>query len=200
MDKAAMYKLTYGLFVLSAREGGKDNGCIINTAQQVTTSPNRITISVNKQNFTHDMITATGSFCVSILDRTVPFACFQRFGFQSGRDADKFAGLDSLRMANGILVPAEHVSAVISGQVVQTMDLGSHTLFLADVTDGVVRSGAEPVTYAQYQSDIKPKPQNGPKKGWRCKVCGYVYEGEELPPDFICPICKHGAADFERIG
>jgi flavin reductase (DIM6/NTAB) family NADH-FMN oxidoreductase RutF len=200
MDKAAMYQLTYGLFVLSAAEGGKDNGCIINTAAQVTTTPNRITIAVNKQNYTHDMILRTGLFNLAILDRTVPFEAFQRFGFQSGRDVDKFAGGKAVRMENGILMPAEHVTAWISGHVAQAIDIGTHTLFLSDVADAGVLSGLEPVTYALYQKEIKPKPQPTVKKGWRCKVCGYVYEGEELPADFVCPICKHGAQDFERIG
>lgn len=201
MDNKAMFQLTYGLFVLSGAENGTDNGCIINTAAQVTTTPNRITIAVNKQNFTHDLILRTGIFTVSVLDETAPFALFQRFGFQSGRNADKFSGLATARGENGVLRPAEHISAWISGKVVQTVDLGTHTLFVADVTDAQMSSGATPVTYNYYQANIKPKPQpDAPKKGWRCKVCGYVYEGEELPADFICPICKHGASDFEKIG
>lgn len=196
-----MFQLTYGLFVLSASENGKDGGCIINTATQVTVSPNRITIAVNKQNFTHDMIERTGLFTLSILDESAPFELFQRFGFQSGRTVDKFAGLSYEKGENGILRPAEHVSAWINGKVVQSVDLGTHTLFVADVEDAELSSGKTPVTYSYYQANIKPKPQpDAPKKGWRCKVCGYVYEGEELPPDFICPICKHGAADFEKIG
>ncbi|MDD2979913.1 MAG: flavin reductase [Hespellia sp.] len=200
MDNKAMYQLTYGLFVLSAKDGKKDNGCIINTAAQVTTTPNRITIAVNKQNFTHDMIKKTGAFNLSILDESVPFEVFQRFGFQSGRDVDKLDGIEALRAENGIVYLKEHASAFLSGKVVQEMDLGSHTLFLADVTDGELLSGGSPVTYTYYQSHIKPKPQTTEKKGYRCKICGYIYEGDPLPEDFICPICKHGAADFEKIG
>lgn len=199
MDKRAMYQLTYGLFVLSAKEGEKDNGCIINTTEQVTTSPNRITIAVNKQNYTHDMIMKTGEFNVSVLDESAPFSLFQRFGFQSGRDVDKFENFEVNRAKNGIICLKEHVSAYISAKVVQKMDLGSHTLFLADVTDGELVSGQNPVTYAYYQNNIKPQPEKTEKKGWRCKICGYIYEGEFLPEDFICPICKHGAADFEKI-
>ena len=199
MDKKAMYQLTYGLFVLTAKDGDKDNGCIINTAGQVTTSPNRITIAVNKQNYTHDMIKKTGEFNVSILDETAPFSTFERFGFQCGRDTDKIAGCPVLRAENGIVYLKENASAFISGKVVQEMDLGSHTLFLADVTDGEVLSGVNPVTYAYYQSNIKPKPEKTEKKGYRCKICGYIYEGDPLPEDFICPICKHGAVDFEKI-
>ena len=201
MNNLAMFKLTYGLFVLSTAENGKDTGCIVNTAAQVTTTPNRITIAVNKQNFTHDLILASGVFTVSVIDQSAPFELFQRFGFQSGRTADKFAGLPSVRGENGVLRPTEHISAYICGKVVQTVDLGTHTLFVADVTDADLVSGAEPVTYGYYQANIKPAPQStGVKKGWRCKICGYIYEGEELPADFICPVCKHGAADFEKIG
>lgn len=199
MDKTAMYKLTYGLFVLSARDGDKDNGCIINTAQQVTTAPNRITIAVNKQNYTHNMIQKTGQFNVSILDESAPFSIFERFGFQSGRNVNKLEGFEAGRTENGIVCLKEHASAVISAKVVSEMDLGSHTLFLADVTDAQVLSDVNPVTYGYYQSNIKPKPQKSDVKGYRCRICGYIYEGDPLPEDFICPICKHGAADFEKI-
>lgn len=200
MDPKAMFQLTYGLFVLTARDGEKDNGCIINTAGQVTVTPNRITIAVNKQNYTHDMILKTGVFALSILDQSAPFSLFQQFGFQCGRTIDKLANTPVQRTPEGVAYLMQHSSAWIAGKVVQTMDLGTHTLFLADVTDAGVLSGAEPVTYAYYQKAIKPKPQPTNKKGWRCKVCGYIYEGDPLPADFICPICKHGAADFERIG
>lgn len=199
MNNAAMFKLSYGLYVLSAKDGAKDNGCIINTAAQVTTTPNRITIAVNKQNYTHDMIKATGIFNVSMLDETVPFDVFKTFGFQSGRDADKFREVAFERSANGIAYVKDHTAAFISGKVVSEVDLGTHTLFLADVTDGEMLSGKEAVTYSYYQSNIKPKPEAVKKTGYRCKICGYVYEGEPLPEDFICPICKHGAIDFEKI-
>ncbi|MDD3339118.1 MAG: flavin reductase [Lachnospiraceae bacterium] len=199
MDNKAMYQLTYGLFVLSAKDGDKDNGCIINTAGQVTTTPNRITIAVNKQNCTHDMIRKTGEFNLSILDESAPFAIFERFGFQCGRDTDKLAGLEVLRADNGLFYLKGHASAFLSGKVVETMDLGTHTLFLADVTDGALLSGDNPITYAYYQKNTKPKPEKTEKKGYRCKICGYIYEGEPLPEDFICPICKHGAIDFEKI-
>ncbi|NCB93594.1 MAG: flavin reductase [Clostridia bacterium] len=199
MDRRAMYQLTYGLFVLSAKDGDKDNGCIINTAAQVTTSPNRITIAVNKQNYTHDMIMKTGKFNISILDETTPFFVFERFGFQSGRDVDKLEDYKVLRAENDVIYLKEHASAYISGTVVDTMDLGTHTLFLADVSAGEILSGVNPVTYTYYQNHIKPKPEKTEKKGYRCKVCGYIYEGEPLPEDFICPICKHGAEDFEKI-
>lgn len=203
-NKKAMYALSYGLFVLTARQGGKDNGCIINTAAQVTTTPNRITIAVNKTNFTHDMIVSTGAFTLSILSQEADFPLFQRFGFQSGRDADKFAGFaeQTCRGENGIMYVTQGVNAWLSCKVISATDLGTHTLFLADVEDGDVLSDAPSVTYAYYQEHIKPKPQAAPpseKKRWVCKVCGYIYEGDTLPEDYICPICKHPASDFEQL-
>lgn len=200
MDKKAMYSLTYGLFVLTSRAGGQDNGCIVNTVSQVTTSPNRIIVAVNKQNLTHDMILETGLFNASILSQEAPFEVFQHFGFQSGRTVNKFPGDGYPRSENGLIYVPAAACAYLSGKVVTATDIGTHTLFLADVTDGAVLSDAAPATYAYYQSNIKPKPQPTTQKGWRCKVCGYVYEGETLPADFACPTCKHGAEDFERIG
>ena len=202
MDNRAMFKLSYGLFVLTARDGDKDNGCIINTAAQVTTTPNRITIAVNKQNYTHDMIVKTGVFNVSILDETAPFTLFQDFGFRSGRDCNKFEGAEPKRAENGVVYVDNFTCAYISGKVVSTVDLGTHTLFVADVTGAELISENEPVTYAYYHKNIKPAPQPAPKTeekvAYRCRICGYVHEGE-LPDDFVCPICKHGASDFERI-
>lgn len=204
MDQKAMYKLTYGLFVLTAVQGEKKNGCIINTAIQVTSDPNRISIAVNKANYTHDMVLATGKFNVSMISQEAKFDLFKRFGFQSGRDTDKFAGFDGFKMVeNGIPVITEGTNAYISAEVEQTIDLGSHTLFIARVADLDVLSEASSVTYEYYQNSIKPKPQpvaaEAGKTVWRCTVCGYVYEGEELPADFVCPICKHPASDFEKV-
>ncbi|HIX99830.1 flavin reductase [Faecalicatena fissicatena] len=200
MDMTAMFKLSYGLFVVTAKEGEKDNGCITNTAGQVTDTPNRITLTVNKGNYTHDMILRTGVFNVSILSEKASFDTFKHFGFQSGRDVDKFADYAAAeRSANGLYYITEGTNAYLSAKVVDTMDLGTHTLFLADVTDGEVLDGAASATYAYYHSSIKPAPAKEKKTGWRCKICGYIYEGEELPADFTCPVCKHGAADFEKI-
>ena len=199
MDNAVMYKLTYGLFVLTAKDGDKDNGCIINTAMQVTGDPNRIIIVVNKQNYTHDMIMKTKAFNVSLINTEADFDLFKHFGFQSGRDVDKMAGISFSRSENGIAYLNNMVNGYISGQVISTTDLGSHTMFLADVTDGKVLSDTESVTYAYYHKNIKPAPQPAKKKGWVCKICGYVYVGEELPADFVCPICKHPASDFEPL-
>lgn len=199
-NQAAMFQLSYGLFVLSAKDGKKDNGCIVNTVQQVTTSPNRILVAVNKDNYTHDMILKTRQFNASILSEDADFEIFKHFGFQSGRNVNKMEGLEHFdRAENGIIFLTKGANAYISAEVVETLDLGSHTLFISDVTDGDVLNNVPSVTYAYYHKNIKPKPQETKKTGWRCKICGYVYEGEELPADFICPICKHGAEDFEKI-
>ena len=204
VDNNAMFKLSYGLFVLTAREGDKDNGCIINTAAQLTDSPKRIQIAVNKANHTHEMIQRTGVFNVTVLTESVPFKIFQQFGFCSGRDTDKFADVGYQdRTANGLRYLPENANAVISGKVVESYDWGTHTLFVAEVTEAKVLSDDRSVTYQYYFDHIKPKPApavEGEKKtGWVCKICGYVYEGEELPEDYVCPLCKHGPEDFEKL-
>ena len=202
IDPSTVFKLTYGLFVLTAKDGDKDNGCIINTVTQITQTPLRISIACIKANYTCDIISRTGEFNVSILSESVPFSTFQRFGFQSGRDVDKFAGFAlNARTNNGIRYIPEHVNGVISGKVVDSYDYGSHMLYIADVTQAITLSGEKSVTYQYYFDNIKPKPQppKEEKKGYVCKICGYVYEGEPLPDDFICPICKHGAVDFEKL-
>ncbi|MCI1327658.1 MAG: flavin reductase [Lachnospiraceae bacterium] len=202
MNENVMQKLSYGLFVLTAKDDAKDNGCIINTVTQVANKPNRISISVNKANYTHDMILKTGEFNVSILSEDAKFGVFQHFGFQSGRNVDKMADITFSRAANGIAYIGDMCNAYISGKVIQSIDVGSHTLFIADVTDGEILSETPSATYAYYFSNIKPKPQpkEEKKKGWICTICGYIYEGEVLPPDFVCPICKHPASDFRRLG
>ena len=203
MDTKAMFKIGYGLYVLTAREGDKDNGCIVNTFQQVTSDPLRVCVAVNKANHTCGMIARTGVFNVSVIAESASFDLFRRFGFQSGATVDKFADFPAPRLANGVRAVDRNTNAVISAKVFQTIDLGTHLLFLADVTDALVSSDEETATYSYYQRAIKPKPQPAtaaPKRGWRCVICGYFYEGEELPKDFICPICKHPASDFERVG
>ncbi|NBK93123.1 flavin reductase [bacterium 1XD21-13] len=203
MDKKTMYKLTYGLFVLTSQAEGKDSGCIINTAGQVTSEPNRISITVNKANFTHDLVKKSGSFNVSILSEEASFDTFRHFGFQSGREVDKFAGYeDCKRSANGLYYITAGTNGYISAKVEQAIDLGSHTMFIASVEDMEVLSGTASASYAYYQASIKPKPEKTAPAGktvWRCSVCGYVYEGEELPEDFVCPLCKHPASDFEKV-
>ena len=205
MDNKAMYKLSYGLFVLTAKEDGRDNGCIINTAIQAASEPNQISICVNKANHTHDMIQRTGSFNVSIISEKASFDLFKRFGFQSGKDVDKFEGFaDHAEASNGIRYITQGTNAYISVKVTQTLDLGSHTCFVGTITDMEVLDEAPSATYAYYFEHIKPKPEAVGKTDdgqtvWRCKICGYEYVGEELPEDFICPICKHPASDFEKV-
>ncbi len=199
MDNTAMFKLSYGLFVATAREGSKDNGCITNTVMQVTTTPNCISLALNKGNYTHDMILHTGQFNVSILSEKASFDIFKHWGFQSGRDVDKALGVDLARSENGIVYLTEGVNAVISAKVTTTVDLGTHTLFIAEVTDAASLNGDASATYAYYHKNIKPAPQKPKKKGWICTICGYIYEGEVLPPDFICPVCKHPASDFKPL-
>lgn len=198
MDPKAMYKLTYGLFVLTSKRDGRDNGCIVNTAGQVTASPNRISVAVNKQNLTHDFIRDSGEFNISILSEKAEFETFKHWGMQSGHDADKMASVEFARAANGIAYITNGANAFLSAKVVQSVDLGSHTLFIADVTDGAVFNEDESATYAFYQKNIKPRANETAekKKGYICTVCGYIYEGDPLPDDFICPVCKHPASDF----
>ena len=200
MDKNVMHNIGYGLYVLTAKENDKQNGCIINTLIQLTSTPNRVSIAVNKQNYTHDMILRTGKFNVSLLTENTPFDVFKNFGFQSGRDCDKFADFKNYKeAANGINYITDYTNSYLSATVENTIDLGTHTLFIALVDDGEVLSKEPSLTYAYYHKNIKPRPEKTSKKGWRCKICGYIYEGETLPNDFVCPICKHGAEDFEKI-
>lgn len=203
MNKKTMYQLTYGLFVLTSCRDGKDSGCIINTAGQVTSQPNRITIAVNKDNFTHDLVKASGHFNISILSEEAPFETFRHFGFQSGRAVDKFKDFTACkRSENGLYYITEGTNGYISAAVEQTLDLGSHTLFIARVDDMEVLSNTPSATYGYYQSNIKPKPEKPKTNGktvWRCTVCGHIYEGDELPAGFTCPVCKHPASDFEKV-
>ena len=200
MDPKALYQITYGLYLLSARSYGQDNACIINTVVQVASDPLRIAISVQKSNNTHDMIMESGTFNVSALTTDAPFSLFQHFGMQSGRDVNKFVGFEDVaRAGNGLLYLTRYANACLSARLVRTVDLGSHTLFIAELTDAQVLSDAPCCTYGYYQSDIKPKPKAQKKTTWVCKVCGYVYEGEMLLDDFVCPLCGHGKEDFEKI-
>ncbi|MFI3313574.1 MAG: flavin reductase, partial [Eubacteriales bacterium] len=202
IEPNAMFKLSYGLFVLTAKDGDKDNGCIINTVTQLTDTPKRLTIAVNKANHTHDMIVKTGEFNVSVLTEEAPFKIFQHFGFSSGRDTDKFADFSHWdRDENGIAYINKYTNSHISCKVINTLEFETHTLFIADIVEARVLSNVPSITYAYYFANTKPKPQppEGNKVGHVCKICGWVYEGENLPADIICPLCKHGAADFEKL-
>ena len=199
----AMFKFSYGLYVLSASQNGRDNGCIINTAVQLTDSPKRVALAVNKANLTHDMIFADGRFNLSFLSEQATFDLFKRFGFQSGRNADKFDGIQTARSENGLIYLPQATNGFLSGKVTSKLDVGTHTLFIADVTEAKALSNVPSVTYAYYFANIKPKPHAATqsaapskKKRWMCQICGYIYEGDELPADIVCPICKHGADDF----
>lgn len=200
MNEKAFYNLTYGLFLLTAREGERDNGCIINTAVQVANDPARISISVIKQNLTCEMILRTGQFNISAITNKADFELFKRFGMQSGRDVDKFADFTwTDRSENGLLYLTGPSNAFFSAKVTEYFDLGSHILFVADVTDAQVLSQDPSCTYGYYQSDIKPRPPqvSSEKKRWVCTICGYIYEGDELPEDYLCPLCKHGKEYFK---
>lgn len=197
MDQKALWKLTYGLYLLTAQEDGRDNACIINTAVQVAENPVRVSVSVIKGGLTHDMMQSTGAFNLSALTVDAPFSLYQHFGMQSGRSADKLAGrADVARSGNGLYHLTENAAGWLSCQVVASVDLGTHTLFIGEVTDGEALCDRPLCTYAYYQSDVKPKPAPMKKKSWVCSVCGYVYEGDEVPEDFLCPLCKHGKDDF----
>ena len=202
IDSSTMFKLSYGLFVLSTRHDGKDNGCIINTVTQLTANPMRISIAVNKSNLTHDMIVESKEFNVSVLTEKVSFSVFERFGFVSGKGVDKFDGDDkSRRTKNGIYYLTDCTNGIISAKVINIIDVGTHSVFIADVSEAFVLSDEPSVTYQYYFDNVKPKPgeQKEKKVGYVCKICGYVYDGDPLPEDFVCPICKHGAVDFEKL-
>ncbi len=200
INPSALFKIGYGLYVVTARDGEKDNGQIVNTVTQVSDKPNRIAVNINKVNYTCEMINKTGRLNVCVLSEEAPFKVFEHFGFQSGRDVDKFAGFKYVeRASNGVLFLDKYANAYISGKVVDKVDLGTHTMFICEVTECVVLSDRETMTYTYYQKEVKPKP-DADKKGFVCTVCGYIYEGDKLPDDFICPLCKHGADDFEPLG
>ena len=204
IEKEAMYKISYGLFVLTTTDGEKQNGSISNTVAMLTDNPKRIVVYVNKANYTEELLRKTGIFNVSVLTESTPFDVFKQFGFCSGRDTDKFAGKDYPKTENGLYYLPQNANAVMSGRVIDAYDYGTHTLFVAEVTEAKTLSNEKSVSYEYYLSTIKPKPQaaSAPEKGkkrWVCKICGYVYEGDELPADYVCPLCKHPAEDFELM-
>lgn len=202
MDKKAMNNIACGLFVLTAADGNKQNGCIINTVMQVTDTPLKISVTVNKSNYTTSIIEKTKRFNVSVIDESAKFSLFERFGFASGRDTDKFEGFSEMEMAeNGIYYIKEATNAYLSAEVVEAVDVGTHIMFVAEVTQAEVLSDIPSATYSYYHMNIKPKVkvEKGEKRKFVCKICGYVYEGDYLPDDYICPICKHPASDFEEV-
>ena len=198
-DMTALFNIGYGLYVVTSNDGTRDNGLIVNTVSQVTDSPNRVAVTINKRNYSHHVIQQTGIMNVNCLDVTAPFDVFQRYGFQSGRTAEKFVGIEELRSDNGLRFLPQHINSFMSLKVESYVDLGSHGMFICSVTEARVMGNKDTMTYTYYQQNVKPKPQTEGKKGYVCKVCGWVYEGENLPDDIVCPLCKHGAADFEPI-
>ena len=198
-DMKALFRIGYGLYVVTCNDGTRDNGLIVNTVSQVASSPERIAVCINKANYSHHIIQQTGVMNVNCLDVSAPFAVFQRYGFQTGRSADKFAGVEELRSDNGLRFLPQYINAFMSLKVENYVDLGSHGMFICTVTEARVMSKKDTMTYSYYQSNVKPKPDAAGKKGFVCKVCGWIYEGDSLPDDLVCPLCKHGAADFEPL-
>ena len=198
-DPTALFKISYGLYVVTSHDGKKDNGLIVNTVIQLTSTPVRVAVTINKQNYSHDVIKQTGAMNVNCLDISAPFSLFQNFGFQSGRTADKFAGIPQKRTENGLRVLPDHINAALSLVVESYVDVGSHGMFICRVVESHTLSKLDSMTYDYYHKNVKPSQPPKTKKGYVCKVCGWVDEGDTLPEDIVCPICKHGAADFEPI-
>lgn len=202
IDVTALFNIGYGLYVITTRDTERDNGAIVNTVCQITNSPNRVAVAVNKQNYTHDIIKKTGILNVNCITEEAPFSLFEHYGFQSGRDVDKFFETELPRTENGLIYITRYVNSVMSLKVEQYIDVDTHGLFICTLEETVKLSSVPTMTYSYYQEKVKPKrkpSENKEKKGFVCKVCGWVYEGETLPEDIVCPVCKHGAADFEKI-
>ena len=198
-DPAALFRIGYGLYVVTCHDGQKDNGLIVNAVTQLTDSPRRVAVIINKANYSHHVIRQSGKLNVNCLSVDAPFEVFQQFGFQSGRSANKFSGMEILRSDNGLAFLPRYVNALLSLSVQDYVDLGTHGMFICTVEEARVISDRETMTYTYYQQHVKPKPQVEGKKGFVCKICGYIHEGDTLPEDIVCPLCKHGAADFEPI-
>ena len=198
-DSKALFNIGYGLYVVTTNDGARDNGLIVNTVCQVTSTPERIAVTVNKSNYSHDTIKNTGKMNVNCLSTDAPFKVFEAFGFVSGRDVDKFKDCSPRRSENGLVVLPRYINSFMSLEVEQYIDLGTHGMFICSVTEAEVISTLETMTYTYYHKHVKPKPEVQKKKGYICTVCGYIHDEAELPADFVCPICKHGAEDFEEL-
>ncbi len=199
IDSSALFKIGYGLYVVTSNDGTKDNGAILNTVVQVTSTPTQIAVTINKSNYSHDIIKQSGVMNINCLSTDAPFSVFENFGFKSGKDCDKFAGIDFTRSENGLPVLSKYINAFMSLKVEQYIDLGTHGMFICTLTKAKVISDKDSMTYDYYHKNVKPKPKAKTVRGYMCKICGYVYEGETLPEDFVCPLCKHGAEDFEEV-
>ena len=199
IDITALFNIGYGLYVVTSNDGEKDNGCILNSVIQLTNTPNRVGVVINKNNYSHDVIKQSGILNVNVLTQEAPFSVFERFGFKSGRDTNKFEGVKIFHSENGLAVMTDYINSFMSLKVESCVDLDTHTMFVCTLTEAHTITKEPTMTYSYYFANVKPKPNAPKKKGYVCKICGYVYEGEKLPEDFICPLCKHGAADFEEI-
>ena len=199
IDATALFNIGYGLYVITSNDGTKDNGAIVNTVVQITNTPNRVAVTINKQNYSHDTIKKTGIMNVNCLSTDAPFSVFEEFGFVSGKDKDKFVGKTFSRSENGLAVLDKYINSFISLKIEQYIDFDTHGMFVCTITEAQKITSLETMTYTYYQNNVKPKPQPKKNKGYVCKICGYVYEGDPLPEDFICPWCKHPASDFEPI-
>ena len=198
-DLTALFNIGYGLYVVTSNDGKKDNGLIVNTVTQVNNTPNRIAVTINKDSYSHHTIKQSGIMNINCLSEDAPFSIFETFGFASGRNTDKFTNIEPLRSDNGLAFLPRYINSFMSLKVEQYVDLDTHGMFICSITESRVISDARTMTYTYYQNNVKPKPKTEGKKGYVCKICGYVYEGDTLPEDFICPLCKHGASDFEPI-
>lgn len=199
VDPKALFNISYGLYVVTTNDGKKDNGLIVNTVSQLTSNPVKVAVTVNKENYSHGTIVQTGKMNVNCLTVDAPFKIFEAFGFSSGRDKNKFEGCSPRRSENGLVILPKHINSFMSLSVESYVDLGTHGMFICTVTESEVISDLETMTYTYYHKNVKPKPETKKKTGYVCKICGYVYEGDELPPDFVCPLCKHGPEDFEKL-
>lgn len=199
IDASALFSIGYGLYVVTSNDGVKDNGLIVNTVTQVTNTPNRVAVTINKSNYSHDTIQRTGKMNVCCLTTEAPFSVFEHFGFQSGKNVNKFADCTPPRAENGLVYLPKYINAFFSLEVEQYVDLDTHGMFICALTEAQVISDKETMTYSYYFANVKPKPQATKAKGYVCKICGYVYDGDPLPADFVCPLCKHGAEDFEPL-
>ena len=199
IDSKALFNIGYGLYVVTTNDGVRDNGLIVNTVCQLTATPERVAVTVNKSNYSHDTIKKTGKMNVNCLTVEAPFKVFEAFGFKSGRDTDKFADCSPLRAENGLVVLPKYINSYMSLSVVDYVDLGTHGMFICELTEAKVISDVETMSYTYYHKNVKPKPQTEKKKGWVCTICGYIHDEEELPDDFVCPICKHGREVFEPL-
>ena len=198
-DFSSLNNIGYGLYVITSNDGVRDNGLIVNTVSQVTNTPNRIAVTINKDSYSHHVIKQTGVMNLNCLTVDAPFHVFENFGFRSGRESDKFEGIEELRSENGLRFLPRYINSFISLKVESYVDLGTHGMFICSITESRVISGVETMSYSYYHSNVKPKPDTAGRKGFVCRICGYVYEGDELPDDFVCPLCRHGASDFEPI-